>query len=302
MNFSELRARIKPWMLPIAMVIGALTHSYIDSVQFLAPWLIFAMLLITFCRIRPQEFHLTPIVWIVVGVQILGGIAIYYCIEPFGVDLAQGSMICVICPTATAAPVITSMLGGSITTVVTISLLSNFALALIGPAFFAFISADAGLSIGFFDAFSAIVSKVGPLLLGPMVIAFAMQRFTPKAHASLAKHQALSFYIWSVSLILVVGKAVSFAMAEPADKIPDMIALGLLAGVMCGAQFLIGRRIGRRFGDAVAGAQSLAQKNTVLAVWMAANYLNPISSIAPAAYVAWQNTVNSLQIYFKTKR
>lgn len=35
-------------MLPIAMVCGMLFHSIIGAVQFLAPYLIFTMLLITF--------------------------------------------------------------------------------------------------------------------------------------------------------------------------------------------------------------------------------------------------------------
>jgi len=91
-------------------------------------------------------------------------------------------------------------------------------------------------------------------------------------------------------------------MAEPADRIPEMILLALIAGAVCIAQFIIGRRIGRRYGDRVAGAQGLGQKNTVLAVWMAVTYLNPIASIAPAAYIAWQNTINSVQIYLKERK
>ena len=63
-----------------------------------------------------------------------------------------------------------------------------------------------------------------------------------------------------------------------------------------------GRRIGRRFGDRVAGAQGLAQKNTVLAIWMSLNFLDPISSVGPASYILWQNTINSAQIYFKTRK
>ncbi|MDE6422428.1 MAG: transporter, partial [Muribaculaceae bacterium] len=58
----------------------------------------------------------------------------------------------------------------------------------------------------------------------------------------------------------------------------------------------IGRVIGGRFGDKVSGGQALGQKNTVLAVWIALAYLNPISSIAPAAYIAWQNIINSWQL------
>ena len=91
-------------------------------------------------------------------------------------------------------------------------------------------------------------------------------------------------------------------MAEPVGAIPQMIAMALIAGVLCAVQFVIGRRVGRRFGDPVSGAQGLGQKNTVLAIWMSLTYLDPISSVGPAAYIAWQNTVNSLQIYFKTRK
>lgn len=51
-----------------------------------------------------------------------------------------------------------------------------------------------------------------------------------------------------------------------------------------------------------AGGQSLGQKNTVLAVWMAQSFLDPISSIAPTAYIVWQNFVNSYQIYRHDQR
>ena len=91
-------------------------------------------------------------------------------------------------------------------------------------------------------------------------------------------------------------------MTEPAAAIPEMIAMALIAGLLCGGQFVVGRKIGRRYGDPVSGAQGLGQKNTILAIWMSLSYLNPISSVGPAAYIAWQNTVNSLQLYFKTKR
>lgn len=81
-----------------------------------------------------------------------------------------------------------------------------------------------------------------------------------------------------------------------------MLLLAGLSLVVCCLQFYIGRRIGRACGDKIAGAQGLGQKNTVLAIWMALTYLHPIASVAPAAYVAWQNTINSAQLYIKAKR
>ncbi|MDE6240655.1 MAG: transporter, partial [Muribaculaceae bacterium] len=136
----------------------------------------------------------------------------------------------------------------------------------------------------------------------PLLTAFLLKALAPKVHHAVATHQSLSFYIWAVSLIIVVGKSVSFVMSEPSGAVPMMIAIAVAALVVCVIQFIIGRKIGRRFGDPVAGAQGLAQKNTVLAIWMALNFLSPISSVGPASYILWQNTINSAQIYFKTRR
>ncbi|MDE6300551.1 MAG: transporter [Muribaculaceae bacterium] len=293
--------RLKPWILPIAMVCGVLLHNVMDAVQFLAPYLVFAMLFITFCRIKPSEFRFDKLTWRVVLTQIVGAVAGYFLLRPLSPDIAQGFMICVLCPTATAAPVITAMLGGSITTLVSISILSNLSMALIGPLFFAAI-ADPGAHISFGQAFCAVIGRVAPVILGPMAAAFALLYISPRLHKSIATHQALSFYIWAISLILIVGRAVSFAMAEPPSMIPEMIALAVIAGIACALQFYIGRKLGWRSGDPVAGAQGLGQKNTVLAVWLATSYMHPVSSIAPAAYIAWQNTVNSIQLYLKAKR
>ncbi|MDE6333991.1 MAG: transporter [Muribaculaceae bacterium] len=301
MSLYSTLQRLKPWMLPIAMVCGVLFHSVIGAVQFLAPYLIFTMLLITFCKIKPAEFRISGLAWSVAGVQLLCSIAVFFCLKPLGIDLAEGTMICFLCPTATAAPVITAMLGGSISTVVAISLLSNLLLSIAGPAFLAYIGTGSGLDLPFGQALILILSKVGPMVIGPLAAALILRTLWPRAHKALATRQPLSFYIWAVSLILVVGRAVTFAMSEPPERVPEMLALSLLAGAACLAQFAIGRRLGRHFGDPIAGAQGLGQKNTVLAVWLATTYLNPISSIAPAAYIAWQNTINAIQIYFKSK-
>lgn len=303
MNFAHFRQMIKPWMLPLAMLTGVLFHSAIDKVQFLAPYLIFTMLLITFCKVNPRELKVDVFSLRMLAVQMLGGIAVYFAFLPFSDDLAQGAFICVFCPTATAAPVITGMLGGSVARVAVYSIVSNLAVAVTAPALFEYMSgASTGGEIGFIEGFSTICIKVGPLIILPMLTAFVLLAIAPKVHHAIATRQSLSFYIWAISLIIVVGKAVSFVMKEPDDAIPGMIAIALVSLVLCCALFITGRRIGRRSGDPVAGAQGLAQKNTVLAIWMALNFLNPISSVAPAAYILWQNTINSAQIYFKTRR
>lgn len=301
LSISDLQRRLKPWMFPIAMVLGVLFHSYISVVEWVVPYLIFTMLAITFCRVRPGEFDLSPMLWIMLAVQIIGSVAVFLAVRPLGIDLAQAAFICVLCPTATAAPVVTGMLGGSIPRVAAFSVLSNLSVALLAPVLFTWVG-DSGAELSFKEEFISISMKVAPMIVFPMLLAFILYFCAPKIHGGIARLQGVSFYLWSLSLIVVVGRAVSFVMTEPAAAIPEMIAMTLIAGLLCGGQFVVGRKIGRRYGDPVSGAQGLGQKNTILAIWMSLSYLNPISSVGPAAYIAWQNTVNSLQLYFKTKR
>lgn len=300
MNVALLRQRLKPWMLPIAMLAGILFHNFMEAIAFIAPYLIFVMLLITFCRVKPREFRLTRLSGLLIAVQIGGAVGVYLALLPVSRDLAEGAFICVFCPTATAAPVITGMLGGSIPRLATFSIVSNVSVAVLAPVLFTLMGSEA--QITFLESVTLIATRVVPLIILPLFTALALLRFMPKVHGKIASHQSLSFYIWAVSLFIVVGRAVSFIMGEPADRVPEMLWLGGVSLLVCCAQFWIGRRIGARCGDRIAGAQGLGQKNTVLAIWMALTYLHPISSVAPAAYVAWQNTINSAQLYFKAKR
>ncbi len=289
-----MKEALKPWMLPIAMVIGLLFHEYMEYLAPITPWLIFAMLLLTFCKVDPRRVRLTRLSGILLPVQILGALAIYFALRPLNATLAQGIFICVICPTATAAPVIVGMLGGSVERLATFSIVSNLAVALLAPILFTLMGAG---EVDFWAVCLRIAFKVVPLIVAPLIVALLLLRFAPKVHGQLARRAGLSFYLWAVSLIVVVGRAVSFVMAEPAAEIPLMLALGLGAGAVCWLLYAVGRRVGAACGDRVAAAQGLMQKNTVLAIWLAMTFLNPISSVAPAAYIFWQNTLNSWQLY-----
>ena len=282
-------------MMPLAMLIGAIFYPWMGYVTFLSPYLIFCMLFITYCKLTPNDFKPDKFEAILIGIQILLSVIGYGLTFFWNHTLAEGIFICFFISTATAAPVITSMLGGSISKVATYSLLSNSVVAIIGPIVLAAMGDHP--EITFTESFILIIQKVFPLILLPLAIALAIRKFTPKVHTYIMEKQQISFYLWCASLIIVVGSCVSFAINNwTPDTTLTMIMLAIGALITCLSQFYIGRKIGRYFGDAVAGGQSLGQKNTVLAVWLALTYLNPLASIAPAAYVAWQNIVNSWQL------
>ena len=300
MNAREFQRRAKPWVLPLAMLCGLLFHPWLEAVAWVVPYLIFTMLTITFCRVRPRQFELSTMLWIMLAIQLAGSAVVFLVLRPFSLDVAQAIFICVLCPTATAAPVVTGMLGGSVPRVAAYSVLCNLAVALLAPLLFVWVGEGAA-AMSFADEFKSVALQVAPLIVLPLALAFGLYFFAPKVHSAIGSVQGELFDLWAVSLVVVVGRAVAFILAEPAAAIPEMIVIALGAGVVCVLQFAAGCRIGRRYGDAVSGAQGLGQKNTVLAIWMALTYLNPIASIGPAAYIVWQNSINSAQLYFKMK-
>lgn len=297
MNIANLLHK-KSLMLPVALISGAVFYRWIGYLTFLSPYLIFAMLFITYCKLNLRDLRIGRFEWCLLGIQLLLTLCVYLPLSLWDHVVAEGVMICVFVPTATAAPVITAMLGGSISKVATYSLLCNLTVALIGPPFLAWTGDGAEMS--FMQSFLLILRQVAPLLLAPLAAAMLLRYAFPKLHKVVVGQQQLSFYLWAIALVIIVGSCVSFAIRQwnPAVN-STMIWLCVGACAVCLIQFVIGRRYGRLFGDPVAGGQSLMQKNTVLAVWLALAYMNPIASIAPAAYIACQNIVNSWQIMKK---
>ena len=148
-------------------------------------------------------------------------------------------------------------------------------------------------------SFLAIGQRVVLLLILPFILALILRKFTPKLTNKIGSYSGLSFYLWTLALCVVTGRTVEFIIKQNAANHVIEILIAVAAFVLCISQFLAGRAIGKAYDDTVAGGQSIGQKNTILAIWMAQMYLNPIASIGPGAYVLWQNIVNSLQVWQK---
>lgn len=310
---------LKNWTLPLAMLSGALGYFIFANVPFLAPakpyvkdlaayitpLLIFAQLLLTFCKVgklnelKPKAWHGWLLLFQSVSCLLIAALLIFCPMEETYREVFEGAMVCLICPTATAAAVITGKLGGSASTLTTYTLLSNLLAAVMVPLVFPLVEPHAGLT--FFAAFLRILSKVFPLLLLPFFLAWFLRIFMPRVHHFLLGFHDLAFYLWGVALAIVSGQTIhSLATSNAPVLVEVLIALAGL--IVCCLQFFLGKNIGGHYNDRISGGQALGQKNTVLAIWMAYTYLNPLSSVGPGSYVLWQNLINSWQLWKKRKR
>ncbi len=287
-------------MLPSAMLFGAFFYNFFEGLSFLIPYLIVMMLFITYCKLSLRELKITRLhLWILM-IQLFGSMLAYGLLRLYDPVVAEGVLVCILVPTATSASVITGMLGGSVASMATTSLLGGLITAFSAPVIFSLIGGSGDLS--FINTFLYICIQVMPLLILPFVGALLLERLFPAVHRSLRKLQILSFYLWVFALTIVSGRTCAFIFAQNSPDYRQEWTIAFVSLAVCIAQFLLGRRIGRRYDDPVAGGQSLGQKNTVLAIWMAQNYLSPLASLAPAAYVLWQNSINSWQLWRKNRK
>lgn len=291
--------KLKSYMMPISMLVGIIFYNPFYRLSFLTQYLIFTMLFISYLNISLRDVKFKKLHLYLLCIQLFGSVLIYLGLLFFNPIVAQGAMICVLAPTATSAVVITYMLGGNTASLTAYSLMSNATVAITAPFFFSFISDNQSLS--FWSEFAEILEKVFILLLLPFVLGVLMNKFLPQLSNKIKTKKSISFYLWNISLVIVTARTVQYLVQEGASHISTVFILFFLILIICSLQFLVGRKLGRRFDDTIAGGQGLGQKNTVLAIWMAQTYLNPLSSIAPSAYILWQNLINSYQVWRKQR-
>lgn len=303
---------LKDWTLPVAMLAGALAymgyarlpltadmrHAAAVTVSVVQPVLIFAMLFITFCKIEPRElklhgWHLAAIAFQVGSFAVLAGIHLLVADSMWQVVL-EGAMLCLICPTATAAAVVTAKLGGDAAALTAYTILINLAVGLVVPVVVPLVHPSATST--FLPAFFMIMGKVFPLLIGPLVAARLLHHLVPHWQQAIAAQRDLAFRIWAVSLALAIAVTVRSIMHSH-TPLSILAAIAAVSLATCAMQFALGRFLGKRCHSQVSAAQALGQKNTVFAIWMGYTFLTPVTSIAGGFYSIWHNVYNSWQLY-----
>ncbi len=292
----KIKQNIRPLLMLLCMTLGVVLYrplSVVDSVTHhtITPVLIFSMLFVTFCRVRIHELRFTWLHISMIVFQIVATPLIYFALRPFGELIAQGGMICMLTPVAMGAVAIVALLGGNVSVIAAYTLLCNLVIAFVAPYYLdIFGNGECTLL--------QILGRVAPLLLMPLVAAQVMKRILPRVVEWVAAHSQMSFYMWLFTMLITLARTTDYIVAVH-ETISLRLGLSLAAVALfaCVVQYLIGHMLGRRFGERVAGTQSLGQKNTMLAVWLAQSFLSPVSSIAPTAYIIWQNLANSYQMY-----
>ena len=310
---------LRTWTLAVSILTGALMYlvfiwcpslqpyeaATLSVVKTVQPWFIFAMLFITFCKVNPHDLHLQR--WHLWHLLIQAGSFIVLALPLVFLasetmtfrPIIEAAMLCLICPTATAAAVITGKLGGDMAGLTTYTILINLVVAVIIPAFVPLINPDSLL--GFWTSFGMIMGKVFPLLICPFLLAVVLRYVSPRALHAVTHIKDLAFYLWAISLALAIMVSVKslWESTAPLWVIGGLAAASLLTCIM---QFALGRTLGRPYDKPISAGQALGQKNTVFLIWCGYTFFDPVSSVAGGFYSIWHNMWNTYQIAHRPLR
>lgn len=346
-----MKGIVKRWGLPLAMVCGLaiyyliewlpLSQEAYDGVyavvsHYVQPVLIFVMLWLSFMKVKlremkPRRWHL----WLL----LLQAGCFLVCsfgamLSPYyGMKiLSEGAMLAFVCPTATAAAVVTGKLGGSVSGVVTYLMLCNLMVSLLAPAVLPLVEPHEGMS--FLPSFLLILRKVFPLLICPLLLAQGVRYLLPKVYRRVMRYPDLAFQVWLPALALAITVTVRSIALSTVDW-RYMVGLAAVSAVCCVMQFALGKWLGGRYdgggqagrdgagldaggetachggheggGQAgrndgmqpsirVTAGQAFGQKNTVFVIWLGLVFLDPVTSVVGGFYSVWHNLVNSWQL------
>ncbi|MBO4574081.1 MAG: transporter [Bacteroidales bacterium] len=294
--------KIRPYVLPIAIVLGLLFHTWCGLVRFIVPYLVFSILLLNFAAVDVKKLRFSKMdVWLMLY-QIVVSIGMYYLLTALNVNeiVAQGILVGVLCPVAASVVVISCMLGANRETVTSYTIMGNLMVAVMAPIYFSFIGLHQEMS--FWTSFLMIFKKIGTVIALPFFVALIGQKFMPKVNDFFCRIKGLSFYLWAMALTITLGQTIDFMFLKGKENLSAIIWLGIASVIFCAIQFGLGKFIGYKYGDIIAGGQLLGQKNSAMGIWMANTYLNPLASIFPAMYSIWQNLFNSIQMWWHEKK
>lgn len=287
-------------ILPFAVLLGFIFNSWCNTLVVIVPYLIFTILLLNFTAVNIRKLRLLRMTGMNISLllfQILVSLGGYLLVKLiWGNDIvAEGVLIAVLCPVAASSVVISCLLGANRETVTAHVILGNLMVAVVAPIFFSFIGVQQQMP--FIDSFLLILKRVSPIIAFPFFAALFMQIVMPKVNELISSFKSWTLHLWALALAITLGQTINFIFVHGKENVSSIIILGVVSIFICGIQFGLGKLIGKKYGDIVAGGQMLGQKNSALGIWMANIYLNPLSSVSIALYSIWQNLFNSWQLY-----
>ena len=282
---------MKSILLCLAITIGLLVPG-LGELSWAIRAMVMLMLTQGFLTVAFRKDMLSKELFFVMLANLLIPIPAYLLASMVGEREAEAAFLIAAAPAAVASPIVIGFIRKRTDFVAMAVIVTNILMVFTLPVAIPFVTTQ--LEAGGEDTRYQIIFSVMFTIALPFLLALLLRYIGGRVYRYAVWTKRFSLYIWLCAIILACAKARSFVSAH--DVPPDMLySIAAVSAGLCAVNFGLGYLLGgRKFPR--ESSQSLGQKNTLFAVWVGLTFFNPVSVIAPVAYIIFQNIYNALQI------
>ena len=227
---------------------------------------------------------------------LVGG-AVYYlgCLydEQLGVTL----LLMGLAPTAVITPVLAQIMRRSVAYMVGAIIVTHAVFALTVPLV---LPQLLGISLSW-EALGSLVYTIGSTVAGPLVLAQLLRRWGGGVLTGLQTVAPYAFVLFLSNIMVAAGSLSHYLRHESSTPWTFVAVVTVSIAVLVSINFWVGSRIAPR-GHGVEGSLAFGRKNTMLSIWIALEYINPLVVLGPMLYILLQNVFVAGQIVVIERR
>lgn len=277
-------------MLLVAFALG-FTFPQVRELIWLIPWTVRIMIFSVFIGTNFKNIKLRPSNCYLLAINLTLGIALTVFFRALGNEtLAQVSYFTATAPTATAAPAVMLFLGGKVEYVLTSFILTTVFIALSLPFILPW-----AVNHSAPDAIWQVFANTATTIFIPIVLALIIRMIVPRSIHWSKKVQTPLFCLWVAMIMIICASASHYLRQTPELTWWEVAKIAVLSQFICFLNFALGYLVGEK-GYQRESSQSLGQKNTSVAIFLATTYSSPLVALGPTLYTIWHNLWNAWQL------
>lgn len=287
---------LKSVLILLALATGLLLPALGDYTFVLRPFLM-ALLFFSFINVKLDRNVFAWQQLAAAALLPLFGFGVYYLSHWYDVDLALTLLLMGLAPTAVITPVLAQLMKRSAAYMVGAIIISSMVFMLVVPVILTWLL-DVELSLA---GLGVLIYTIGSIVIIPMLLAQVVRRVDGKLITFFRKISPYAFALFLINVAVAAGSLSHYLRHESATPWSFIwLTAGSIILLML-TKFLVGSHIAPK-GQAVEGSLALGRKNTMLSIWIALEYLNPLIVLGPMIYILAQNVFVAVQIWWVGRR
>ncbi len=287
---------VKSILILLALAAGLLLPALETYTFTLRPFLM-ALLFFSFLNVRIGRDLFSRMQLYAALLLLPTGLLIYYLGQLYAEDLGLTLLLMGLAPTAVITPVLAQIMRRSPGYMVGAILVSHGCFALTVPLVLPVLL---GIELSV-SSLVRLVYTIGGTVAGPLVLAQLVRRMNGPLLVGLRRIAPYTFALFLSNITVASGSLSHYLRYESSTPWVFVIYTTLAIGALVVMNFAVGSRLAPR-GKAVEGSLALGRKNTMLSIWIALEYINPLTVLGPMLYILLQNILVAGQIAYVERK